>query len=855
MNIQGTNTNRFKRMVYKYDLISGKVNHVAYQPPRGTVYYPDMLYHRYSYDAENRLTIAETSADSVIWEKDSRYEYYRHGPLARMVLGEQLVQGVDYAYTLQGWLKGVNSTVLQDGVNDMGGDGKPGETNQYTARDALGFALNYFAGEYQPVSTAVSPFPGHSAYLPAGQYKPLYNGNISSMAVNIAFPNATAAQAPQLYNYSYDQLNRITGMDVYRGLNQATNSWAALALTTDYKERVSYDANGNILTYLRNGVSTINTNMDNLTYNYIPGTNQLKYVQDNVADAVYTDDIDNQSAAGNYTYDPIGNLITDVKDSITLVKWNVYGKITEIQRMASTARPVTNIQYTYDASGNRISKKVAKMGTSMVEYTWYVRDASGNVMAVYNSTGAGGITATGYTLNLTEQHLYGSSRLGVLNRNISVKTAFTNPGMFTFTRGNKFFELSNHLQNVLVTVSDKKLQHTSNGTVVDYYLADVVTANDYYPFGSLMPERNYNAAGKKDYRFGFNGKENDNDVKGVEGGQQDYGLRIYDPRIGKFLSVDPLTDDYPSWSPYPFAMNRPIDGIDLDGGEWKPVMGGEDGKTITDYTWVGFNKDGSAPEGTVSKGSITTNGVTANFSSYFIPYFDFDGNRTGGSGTGTISYDAPSELRGGGSGVNITLGQYGTSYLLTSGVVDGKGATGVIGKDNAADCQCYSVGGLSEYTNRQLGLEQTKRGYSFEGIESDGLGPVDYFLGAGLFKKGAAIFGRTTVNLFVRAVEKEAVQTELMVTSRGMLKALGLGSTGRTAAANLTEELAMKEIVSNPRIGAVITNMKPLSDKRWLGWRKMQYLHTALDGKITNIHYVGKFENGLLTAVDDFKFK
>lgn len=48
----------------------------------------------------------------------------------------------------------------------------------------------------------------------------------------------------------------------------------------------------------------------------------------------------------------------------------------------------------------------------------------------------------------------------------------------------------------------------------------------------------------------------------------DYGFRIYNPALGKFLSVDPLTMEYPSLSPYPFAMNRPIDGIDLDGLEW-----------------------------------------------------------------------------------------------------------------------------------------------------------------------------------------------------------------------------------------------------------------------------------------------
>ncbi|HBG70623.1 MAG: hypothetical protein A2W93_09630 [Bacteroidetes bacterium GWF2_43_63] len=69
------------------------------------------------------------------------------------------------------------------------------------------------------------------------------------------------------------------------------------------------------------------------------------------------------------------------------------------------------------------------------------------------------------------------------------------------------------------------------------------------------------------HRFGFNGKENDNEVKGT-GNQQDYGMRIYDPRLGRFLSVDPITSNYPELTPYQFASNRPIDGIDLDGLEY-----------------------------------------------------------------------------------------------------------------------------------------------------------------------------------------------------------------------------------------------------------------------------------------------
>jgi RHS repeat-associated protein len=83
----------------------------------------------------------------------------------------------------------------------------------------------------------------------------------------------------------------------------------------------------------------------------------------------------------------------------------------------------------------------------------------------------------------------------------------------------------------------------------------------------LMPGRSYspnNATNK--YRYGFNGKESDNEVKG-EGNEQDYGKRIYDPRLGRFLSVDPLQANYPELTSYQFASNSPVANIDLDGLE------------------------------------------------------------------------------------------------------------------------------------------------------------------------------------------------------------------------------------------------------------------------------------------------
>ena len=75
------------------------------------------------------------------------------------------------------------------------------------------------------------------------------------------------------------------------------------------------------------------------------------------------------------------------------------------------------------------------------------------------------------------------------------------------------------------------------------------------------------------YKYGFNGKENDNEVKG-SGNQQDYGARIYDPRLGRFLSVDPRIRSYPMLTTYQFSSNMPISATDLDGLEAKAAFYG-----------------------------------------------------------------------------------------------------------------------------------------------------------------------------------------------------------------------------------------------------------------------------------------
>jgi len=197
--------------------------------------------------------------------------------------------------------------------------------------------------------------------------------------------------------------------------------------------------------------------------------------------------------------------------------------------------------------------------------TWYVQDAQGNVMDTYDDLRGANNTAM---IWLKEQTLYGSSRLGNYEPSRKVYPRPLDQVPHVYQPGLKRYKPTNHLGNVLTTVSDLKQAvdaSTPPDGVVDFERAVVKTQQSYYPFGMLQPGMSYAIGGSK-YRYGFNGQENDNEVKGT-GNQQDYWMRIYDPRLGKFLSVDPLFKSYPWYTPYQYAGNRPTIVMDLDGLE------------------------------------------------------------------------------------------------------------------------------------------------------------------------------------------------------------------------------------------------------------------------------------------------
>ncbi|RKN76824.1 RHS repeat domain-containing protein [Ulvibacterium marinum] len=160
----------------------------------------------------------------------------------------------------------------------------------------------------------------------------------------------------------------------------------------------------------------------------------------------------------------------------------------------------------------------------------------------------------------TEHHIYGNSRLGMERKNLEIleEGPILERTFFENKVGDKRYELSNHLGNVLSVVTDRKITNGDGS-----FAPDVVAYNDYYPFGQLLPNRHANTS---DYRYGFQGQELDNEIKG-EGNSINYKFRMHDPRVGRFFAIDPLTAKYPYYSPYSFSGNRVIDAVELEGAE------------------------------------------------------------------------------------------------------------------------------------------------------------------------------------------------------------------------------------------------------------------------------------------------
>ncbi len=504
--------------------------------------------HQYTYDANGRLTKVETASGTNPLTEDAQYTYNTSDQLNRVRIGET-IQGIDYVYTLGGTLKSINHPSLETS-KDPGRDGMAGSPNSSVAPDIFGITLDYFQGDYNRASTDIVTSPNIT---------PNYSGNImgsrwaiKNAAMDWPSPSTTTAQQKG-YLYDYNRNNWLTEAK----FGEATNTGSINVSSTKHREQgLEYDSNGNITKLQR--TNDTGATVDNLNYNYTyTGTNRLNFVSDQVNSLTFPNDIDSGQLASNYVYNVLGQLTLNEQEKTHYV-YNTQGLVIEIrQGNLSFALATANIvKFYYNEMGHRVRKEAFVNGT-LQNTTYYVLDAGGNTMAIYSKP-------IGGTISQTELPIYGASRLGVCNKAGSNYV--------------KYYQLTDHLGNVRAVAY-------KNGSVVTF-----ASYADYYPFGEPLNGRNSNSG---NYRYAFQGQEKD-----PETGMEAFQLRMWDGRLGRWLSPDPY-GQYAS--PYLGMGNNPINGVDPDGGWfWKrgaekarqrAIDAGYDVSEVKGSFWKGYSFD------------------------------------------------------------------------------------------------------------------------------------------------------------------------------------------------------------------------------------------------------------------------
>jgi len=484
-------------------------------------------------------------------------------------------------------------------------------------------------------------------------------------------------------NYRYDQLNRIKAAQSYfEGFGEETASTAS----AEYSETFNFDFNGNITHLQRNGHNAGGIAMDDLKYYYQrtsggiydpttntpeDGTNKLAFVHDMVAPNEYSGDMESQNQ-GNYIYDAIGNLIHDEAEQIDIV-WNQSGKIVEIRPFDTGANAKPALEFVYDAGGQRVAKIVKPRNTdgsikSQLHWkeTHYVYDAGGQVMAVYERSHLQDGQVYKEILTLSEQHLYGSARLGMRQSNTIVsKRSFTasieaNTGQFINRQvlanqsgneltpqttelssvennytieqaqrvlGMRMYELSNHLGNVLTVISDRKVGvdtwsytsqvsggyslavgspntylQTTQGTHVQIVSSDGYV--DYYT-AEIVSSREYSAYGAELPGYSYSASAYRYGFQNQEVDEEFWGGAV----SYKYRIEDARLGRFFSVDPLApkYPHNSPYafsENRVIDGVE----LEGQRTNDGNDCIWKGYNGDGSPVEGT--EANVTISGTT-----------------------------------------------------------------------------------------------------------------------------------------------------------------------------------------------------------------------------------------------------
>ncbi len=512
---QITGANEAKITEYQYDMI-GNVTSVVYQKDKS-----DEFRHQYAYDRRSMLKSAATRRDDHVNSaptNQAQYVYHDDGDLAEKVYRNGL-ETQNFAYTISGKLKAINPDDMR--VTDIGEGG----------RHPFSMALHYYLNDFKPANgqwKETRSLPTTSAT--STSYNS-FNENVTASRWKTRATNGSVDLSGHFayrYRYNYrDEFDWAYFANITPYSNSTYEGQASFNL--NYYNWTTYDKNGNVKRMYRYGTNISGCSnglyLDNLTFNYssTAGSNRLTHIDDSYSNNCVPGELTDQNA-NNYVYNQLGQLIIDYQAN-RYIEYDVYERVAKVRNGTTSSSPLA-AEYFYGPDGRRVRKKVYN-GSNWVN-TWYSYDANILQSTYENSNACGGCGI----LSQTEVPLYGSGRVGIA---------------YPQSSWEEHYELSDHLGNVRAVIREGQASEQ-----------EVLSYADYYPYGWKMPERHFSAS--DDYRYAYQGQFAEEDE---ETGWLAFDLRSYDPRMARWMSMDPYHEFH---SPYLAMANSPINYTDPSGG-------------------------------------------------------------------------------------------------------------------------------------------------------------------------------------------------------------------------------------------------------------------------------------------------
>lgn len=279
------------------------------------------------------------------------------------------------------------------------------------------------------------------------------------------------------------------------------------------------------------------------------------------------------------SYDKFGRMTSAIhslsKFNETIGGYDLNGNIKSLLR---TSNGSVSDNFTYTYNGNRLANLSGISGS-------YAYDDSGNLTNDprkklnfrWNSLNLIHEVTSGSTVQARYIYSYAGAKVKVQDAgNIN---GYDYLGSLTLVKTNNTVTPEYHFGEGLIRGNEVmyfEKDHLGSTRVVLNTSGSILEKNDYYPFGLRHTNSSYVITANNRYKF--NGKE-DQAVGSL--GLLDYGARMYDSQIGRWLGVDPMAEKYYSSSPYIYCGNNPINRIDPNGKEWTYVVGDDGHITIT----------------------------------------------------------------------------------------------------------------------------------------------------------------------------------------------------------------------------------------------------------------------------------